>query len=618
MTTPLPLIVGFGGINAAGRNSFHHGYRRMVIEALSESKQDSTYQSLGSLMGVGHSSASERQHIRDHTLVRRIERWDTEAVRWHNKFELQGSAMPNLLVLNKKALPNPLPAGWAVETLDDEQVKVTVTSNAELFIPELRKSKVTSAGQIPSGFNPGSLYQSRSHPLGLQLTVFAASDALRSTGFSVEELKAQVAPDQFAVYASSAMGQLDTDGYGGMYQNPLTGRRPTAKNVPLGLSEMPADFVNAYVLGSAGGAAGIVGACASFLYNLKQGIEDIRSGAKRIVLVGNAEAPIVPEVIEGYRTMGALAEDEALMALDGSTTVNNRRACRPFAENCGFTVAESSVFTVLMDDALAMQMGARVLGAVGDVFVNADGYKKSIPGPGIGNYLTVGKAMGFTRSLIGEQGLRRNTHIQAHGTGTPQNRVTESEILNSLAQSFGIDSWPVGAIKAYVGHSMAPASADQLSAVLGVWNDGLLPGITTVDAIADDVAQSNLNLPLQHLELDVETQEAALINAKGFGGNNATGVMLSARTVSKMLEKRWGNKATTAYQHKAEQVQAQADAYDAQMQQEPMPLIYKFGDGVVQGEDLDVNSQRIKVPGFDLEVDLNVPSPYQDMAPDKS
>lgn len=617
MTTPLPLIVGLGGINAAGRASFSHGYRRMVIDALSADKQDSTYQSLGSLMGVGHSSTAERQHILDHTLVRRIERWDTEAVRWQNKFDLQGSTEPNVVVLNKRQVPNPLPSGWTAQALEQDQVRVTISANAALFVPELRKSKVTSAGQIPSGFNPGSLYQSRNHPLGLQLTVFAASDALRSTGFTVEELKAQVAPDQFAVYASSAMGQLDAEGYGGMYQNSLTGRRVTAKNVPLGLAEMPADFVNAYVLGSAGGSAGIVGACASFLYNLKQGMEDIRSGAKRLVLVGNAEAPIVPEVIEGYRTMGALAEDEALMALDGSSEVNNRRACRPFSANCGFTVAESSVFTVLMDDALAMELGARVLGAVGDIFVNADGYKKSIPGPGIGNYLTVAKAMGFTRSLLGEHSLRHNTHMQAHGTSTPQNRVTESEILNSLAKTFGIQSWPIAAIKAYVGHSMAPASADQLSAVLGVWNDGWLPGITTVDHIADDVAQSNLNLPLQHLELDPKNQDAALINAKGFGGNNATGVMLSAPIVQKMLAKRWGSKAIAAYQHKAEAVQATADAYDAQMQNQPIESIYKFGEGVLEGSDLEVSDERIKVPGFDLEVDLTSPTPYQDIAPDE-
>ncbi|HNF09694.1 MAG TPA: hypothetical protein PLX36_10580, partial [Pseudomonadales bacterium] len=32
----LPVIVGFGGINPAGRSSFHHGYRRLVLDVLDE------------------------------------------------------------------------------------------------------------------------------------------------------------------------------------------------------------------------------------------------------------------------------------------------------------------------------------------------------------------------------------------------------------------------------------------------------------------------------------------------------------------------------------------------------------------------------------------------------
>ena len=242
------------------------------------------------------------------------------------------------------------------------------------------------------------------------MTVYGASDALRSTGFSIDELKNMVRPDQLAVYSGSAMGQLDQDGYGGLMQNAFTGKRPTSKNLALGLPEMPGDFVNAYVLGSVGETAGIIGACATFLYNVKRGMDEIRSGSKRIVIVGNAEAPIAPAAIEGYRTMGALTEDEALMALDNSDAPDNRRACRPFSSNAGFTLAESSVWIVLMDDALAMESGARILGSVGDVFVNADGYKKSIPGPGIGNYVTVAKAMASARNMLGEDGLRYVAH----------------------------------------------------------------------------------------------------------------------------------------------------------------------------------------------------------------
>ena len=46
------------------------------------------------------------------------------------------------------------------------------------------------------------------------------------------------------------MGQLDFNGSGGMLQSALLGKRVSAKNCPLGLAEMTADFVNAYVIGS--------------------------------------------------------------------------------------------------------------------------------------------------------------------------------------------------------------------------------------------------------------------------------------------------------------------------------------------------------------------------------
>ena len=46
----LPVMVGFGGINPAGRMSFDHAYRRLVVDALDQDKQDSTYDSLARLM----------------------------------------------------------------------------------------------------------------------------------------------------------------------------------------------------------------------------------------------------------------------------------------------------------------------------------------------------------------------------------------------------------------------------------------------------------------------------------------------------------------------------------------------------------------------------------------
>ena len=98
--------------------------------------------------------------------------------------------------------------------------------------------------------------------------------------------------------------------------------------------------------------------------------------------------------------MGALATDNKLRELAGqigSAEAEHRRACRPFGENCGFTIAESAQVVILFDDALAMELGATVFGAPAEVFVNADGYKKSIASPGVGNYLTMARALASRR-----------------------------------------------------------------------------------------------------------------------------------------------------------------------------------------------------------------------------
>ncbi len=615
----LPVIVGLGGINPAGRVSFHHAYRRMVVDALGNPERDRTYQSLASLMGLEDAgNSSTREFIRNHTLIRRIELFDPDNVYVNRTARLHSTRpdTPFSFIMSKRYVPESVPDDWQVDAVNDSEVRITVPDRLDVLLPDTRNSRVSSAGQLPTGFNPGDRYQSRNHPRGLQLTVFGASDAVRSTGLDLNAIKDLVPPDQFAVYSGSAMGQLDNEGYGGMFQNPLLGRRPTSKNVPLGLNEMPGDFVNAYVLGSAGGTAGIIGACATFLYNVRAGCNEIMSGRKRVVLVGNAEAPIVPEVIEGYRTMGALMEDDRIRELDGSDTPDHSRACRPFSSNGGFTVAESAVYTMIMDDELALELGARVLGSVAGVFANADGYKKSIPGPGIGNYLTVGKAMGLARAVLGDEGLKHRTHMQAHGTGTPQNRVTESHILDELARINGIDQLPVAAIKAYVGHSMAPAGGDQLAAVLGTWAHGLLPGINTIDHIADDVHHDRLILPMQHMELEESQCAAAFINSKGFGGNNATGLFLSPETTEKMLEQRWGSERMLAWRRRNEAVNEQAHAYDAIADNPETAAIYQFGEGVVEGEDLEITSSGIRIPGFGQPVNLVLENPWPDMQPD--
>lgn len=613
---PLPVIVGFGGINPAGRISNHHAYKRLVIDELPNSDAEHTYRALQSLMGLDSGPITDdvRQFILKHTLIRKIELIDTENIRVHRATSFHPTGDSIDVLLPTRQLPKPLPEGWKAVARIDNKTRVEINTKVPLLLPETRSSQVTAAGQLPSGFNPATTYPSRSHPRGLQMTIYSASDALLSTGIPWSSIRDHIRPDEVSVYACSALGQCDDDSLAGLLQAPCLGKRPTSKQAALSLAEMPADFVNAYVLGSVGGTTGAMGACATFLYNVKQGIDDIVQGRAKVAMVGGAEAPIVADLIEAYRIMGAIAEDEAIMSLDNASVFDHQRACRPFSSNAGFTLSEAAVYLVLMNDQLAMDLGAEVYGSIPSVFINADGYKKSIPGPGIGNYLTVAKAMSLARSMLGLKSLQQRSYIHAHGTGTPQNRVTESHILNELAKVHDIEKWPVTAVKAYLGHTLAAASGDQITCALGSWRHGIIPGIKSIDHVAEDVHHSNLRIGSDHIHIEPDKDmDVALINSKGFGGNNATGVVISPSQTQKMLQVRYGKQKYSNYRNRNDNVREQINKYDEDTIQQGVATVYKFGDGVVEGEELVLNSDEIAIPGWSQAVKTDLPNPYTDM-----
>lgn len=610
----LPVVVGFGGINAAGRSSFHQGYRRLVIDALAEKKQAQTLLELGRLMRLApqHDDHTLLQNhcaeIYRHTLIRRIERsyFDVDAMPLHHAIKFSDRTLT--LSLRPRDLPENLPANWQIVSQTATSIEVTIHDGLEALIPTTQAFPVSSAGQVPSGFDPAAYYPSRHHPRALQLTVFGASDALHSIGIPWEQLRQKTSADRIAVYASSAHGQLDDYGAGGMLKSLWQGKRNTAKQCPLGFAEMPADFINAYILGNMGPTAGTLGACATFLYNLERAVTDIRDGRIDFAVVGAAEAPILPEVMEGYRVMGALGEDHKLLELDRAKnlhTLDNSRATRPFGYNAGFTMAESAQFIILSSDRFALEQGLPIHGSVPGVFVHADGYKKSITAPGIGNYFSFGKAVALAKEILGEEKLQRASYIQAHGTGTPQNRVTESHIFDSIADAFGIRNWLVSSIKCYVGHSLGAAAGDQCMAALGAWSEGIIPGIFTLDEIAHDVHQKNLHFSQRHIEEASDAKAACFINSKGFGGNNATALLISPQQTLQLLKNRHGQSAITAWQHALAPSHEGQEKYQALAEKGQYHAIYHFGENVLDGTDLQINAASISLPGHEQSVTLS-------------
>jgi len=601
---PLPVIAGFGGINAAGRSSAHHGYRRTVIDALDPGLADGTIRALAGLMRIeGEIDDAKRAHVLAHTLVRGMEPTflDVSQVGWNCRARLAEGRGPISFDIAQRDLPPRLPTGWTVEQGAAGRVRISIADGAEVLLPVTRALDVSAAGQLPGGFDPKSLYPGRGHPRAVQIALFAANDALGSLGIDWSTLMGRVAPDRVSVYAGSAMGQLDQEATGGLLGARYRGMRPTSRQVPMGLAEMPADFVNAYLLGSVGQTGHNMGACATFLYNLRHGIFDIQSGRSRVALVGGAEAPLCPDVIEGLSVMGALGTDQALLELDrhlNLTEPDLRRACRPFAENCGFTIAEGGQFVVLLDDALALELGASIHGAVTDVFVHADGYKKSISSPGVCNYITVAKAVAAAKRDFGDESLRRRSFVQAHGTGTPHNRTTESRILNGVAKAFGIAEWPVAAIKCFVGHTMAAAGGDQLASTLGVFTHGILPGIATIDEVAADVEQEHLRLSPQPLRRDASDWDVSFLNAKGFGGNNATATIASPHIAMAWLEQRHGSAALADWRRRNEAVERQSAAWDRDLTDGKAQVVYRFDHEVRSEEHVRIDDGKMHIEGL--------------------
>ena len=575
-TKSLALITGFGGINSAGRSSAYLSYKNMVFDSLSGKEQLEVLQDLAVLQG---------------------------------KIE-------------------PIGRSWETNSGDSIDLKKYLTDNnssirSDSMVRELERDLydkdgiildqigASAAGQLPKGFDPSSLYPARQHPKALQMTVFGMGDALGQLGIDWRTIQEKIAPDEVAVFSGAAIGQLDGFGFGGLMQSRLKGSRASSKNLALGLVEMSADFINAYILGSVGRTGHVVGACATFLYNLQMGKEAIESGSARFVVVGGAEAPITPEIVDGFYAMSALSDDKRMMEMQAqhNENLNNgphqEKACRPFGQNAGMVLGESSQFVILMDDALAIELGAEIYGCVSAVSSHSDGFKSSISGPGVGNYITMAKCVAEAEKTIGLKNLRTRTFVHAHGTGTPANRTTESHILNEVAKTYGIKSLPVTGIKSYLGHSMAPASGDQLTATLGTWNKGIIPGIHSTDSVASDVHHDNLEILLDNKSEEKGFFSAAFLNAKGFGGNNASALILSPEESMTLLSKKYSSTKIKNYQSANQDVVSKSTQHNKQCLRGKYNIIYKFNENVLQGEgDIMLEKNKLSLKGFKRSINL--------------
>ena len=543
-----PVICSVGGINSAGRSSFDFSYKRLVIDNLDANSKKTLLKDLNSLT---NSEISSEKDIFEKTLVRKV--------------------------------------------------------NSALFDPDLLMKdvmNVNAAGQLPEGINLSKMYNSRQHPKGIQMTIFGVTDCLRNMGKDWDtEIKPLLDPKKIGVFSGPAIGQLDYEGMGGLLQSRKIGKRASSKHLSMSLIGMSADFINAYVIGSLGKTGTVAGACATFLYNLDLALKGIKNDELDFSIVGSAEAPINPEITDGFLATTGIADDKKILEMqirnndDNTEEVDHKNACRPFGDNAGMILGEAAQFVAVTTLEFALENGLKILGGFTDVAINADGFKKSISSPGIGNYITMAQSLSNTLKI----GCSiQESIVIAHGTGTFQNRSTESDVLSRVAEGFKLKNWKVTALKGMLGHTMGPAAGDELITALGIWNHGLIPGINTTKKLANDVLSDNLDFCLNTREVDKEKIDAIYLNAKGFGGNNGScGVVSPSFIKSKINKRDFKN-----YEEKLSDTEAKRKVYLEESNNGNYDLIYRFKEEILDpSEDMKITKDKISISDY-KDIDL--------------
>ena len=390
---------------------------------------------------------------------------------------------------------------------------------------------------------------------------------------------------------------------GGLLQSRKIGKRASSKHLSMSLIGMSADFINAYVLGSLGKTGTVAGACATFLYNLDLALKGIKNNELDFSIVGSAEAPINPEITDGFLATTGIADDKKILEMqirnndENSTEVDYKNACRPFGDNAGMILGEAAQFVAVTTLEFAIANGLKILGGFTDVAINADGFKKSISSPGIGNYVTMAQSLSNTLKL----GCSiQDSIVIAHGTGTFQNRSTESDVLNRVAEGFKLKNWKVTALKGMLGHTMGPAAGDELITAIGIWNHGLIPGINTTKKLADDVLSDNLDFCLSTKEVDKERVNAIYLNAKGFGGNNGSCGVVSPSFIKSMI----GKKDLKNYETKLSETEEKRAIYFEESINGKYDLIYRFNEEILDPmKDIEITKDKISISSY-KDIDL--------------
>lgn len=336
---------------------------------------------------------------------------------------------------------------------------------------------------------------------GYQHYIIAATqEAMASSGLEINEANAARTS---SIVGSSTGGTKSHADYMQLVMNngDPQPRKVTPFAIPMLVINGGSNVV-ALMTGAMGPSCVPASACASGADCIGYAFDLIRAGRIDRALAGNGEYPISEMGIAAFDRVGALSrrnEDPA-------------RASRPFdRERDGFVFSEGAAVIVLEELEVAKARGASILAELVSYSATTDAFHRTAPEPeGRGAILAMQAILDDAR--INPEDVQ---YINAHGTSTPLNDVTETKAIKAV---FGNHAYKlaVSSTKSMTGHAMGATAAFE--------------AIFSVMAICDQVAPPTINLenPDPECDLDYVANEArdmpityALSNSFGFGGHNS-------------------------------------------------------------------------------------------------
>jgi 3-oxoacyl-[acyl-carrier-protein] synthase II len=394
------------------------------------------------------------------------------------------------------------PAGIGVDATWERVVAGDSTADHD---PTLTGNPVTISCRVPCFVATGVLTRRKARRLDrfVQFAVVAAEEAL---------IDAKLCPSKWnGARVGVVLGCADGGPYTVERQHQvMLNESPTQVSpllLPMQLPNMLAGNLS-IELGATGPSFVVATACASGATAIGVARDLLNLDRCDIVVTGGSEAMVTPLVMAGYAQMGALSRRLG----------DPKTASRPFdVDRDGFVASEGAGIMVLERPADAVARGARIHGLVKGSGISADAHHITAPDPnGRGFEIAVRAALADAGVGPGDIG-----HINAHGTSTPLNDLTEARVLHRL---FG-DQTLVTSTKGVTGHMFGAAGAVEAALAVLAMQKGVVPPTANVTRVDPEVA-----VPIA-LEPTPMPGELALSTSLGFGGQNAA-LILGAPSTS--------------------------------------------------------------------------------------